>query len=269
MELQQLKKFRAWFDDYVAGFYGNDGFIDANLKLKEDHTRRTCEEALYLAKELGLSGNQKRIVEVIALFHDIGRFRQFVKYLTYNDPQSVNHCLLGLEVLKKTKVLEAVDAGERQLIEKAIEYHGLKELPRDLDGDCLLLAKLIRDADKIDSLYVMTDCYRQYAENTPGFKLELELPDQPGYSDEVIEALLSGRRIDYCELRTLNDMKLCLLGWVYDVNFVPTIKRIKQCRLLEMLVDFLPKTEDIKRVKEKIFKYVDFRISQETTKKEK
>ena len=162
-----------------------------------------------------------------------------------------------------------MDGPQRQLIEKAIEYHGLKELPPDLDGDCLLFAKLIRDADKIDALYVMTDCYRQYAENTPGFKLELELPDQHGYSDEVIEALLRRRRIDYSELRTLNDMKLCLLGWIYDVNFVPTLKRIKQLRLLEMLVDFLPKTEDIERVRKKIFEYVDFRISQETTNKEK
>jgi hypothetical protein len=269
MEPEQLKKFRAWFDDYVAGFYGKNGFIDANLKLKEEHTSRTCDQMLYLVNELGLSGNQKRIAEVIALFHDIGRFEQFVLYLTYYDPQSVNHCLLGLEVLRKTKVLNEVDGPQRQLIEKAIEYHGLKELPRDLDGDCLLFVKLIRDADKIDSLYVMTDCYRQYADDPQGFDLELELPDEPGYSDHVVEGLLAGRRIDYSELRTLNDMKLCLLGWVYDVNFAPTLKRIKQLRFLEMLVDFLPKTKDIERVKQKIFEYVDFRISQEKTNKEK
>jgi hypothetical protein len=269
MEQGQLGKFRVWFDDYVAGFYGGDEFINANLKLKEDHTRRTCDRILYLAEELGMSDNQKRIAEVIAFFHDIGRFEQFIKYLTYNDPQSVNHCLLGLKVLKKAKVLDAVDAGERKLIEKAIEYHGLKELPTGLHGDCLLFAKLIRDADKIDSLYVMTDCYRQHAENTPGFKLELELPDKPGYSEQVVKALLSGQRVDYRELRTLNDMKLCLLGWIYDVNFTQTLKRIKQLRFLEMLVDFLPKTEDIKRVGQKIFEYVDFRISKETTNKEK
>ncbi len=32
---------------------------------------------------------------------------------------------------------------------KAIEYHGRKELPEDLDDGCLLLSKLIRDAEKI------------------------------------------------------------------------------------------------------------------------
>jgi hypothetical protein len=63
-------------------------------------------------------------------------------------------------------------------------------------------------------------------------------------------------------------MKLCLLRWIYDVYFAPTLKRIKQQRLLEILVDFLPKTGDIERVKEKIVGYVDFRIAQETSKKE-
>jgi len=269
VEQGQLKKFRVWFSDYVAGFYGSDEYINANLKLKKDHTHRTCEEILYLAKELGLSGNQTRIAEAIALFHDIGRFEQFVKYRTYNDPRSVNHCLLGLEVLRRTKVLGEVDAPQRQLIEKAIEYHGSRELPKDLDGKCLLFSKLIRDADKIDALKVVTGYYRLYAENPRGFKLELELPDGPGYSDEVVKGLLRGRRIDYSELWTLNDMKLCQLGWVYDVNFAATLKRIRKRKLLQAMVDFLPKSEDIERVKEKIFEYVDLRIVQETSNKEK
>jgi len=177
MEQEQLKKFRVWFDDYVAGFYDSDEYVNANLKLKQEHTRRTCKEMLYLAKELCLSEEKKRLAEVIALFHDIGRFEQFVRYRTYVDGRSVNHCLLGLEVLRQTRALDEVDGPQRQLIEKAIEYHGLKELPPDLNGDCLLMSKMIRDADKIDSLYVMTDCYGQYTENPREYKLEIELPD--------------------------------------------------------------------------------------------
>ena len=137
MEQKWVKKFRAWFVDYVAGFYGDDEYLNANVKLKEDHTQRTCEEIRYLAKELDLSGNQTRIAEVIALFHDIGRFEQFVRYRTYVDSRSVNHCLLGLEILRQTKVLDGVAYPERQLIEKAVEYHGSRELPKDLDFECL------------------------------------------------------------------------------------------------------------------------------------
>lgn len=262
MEQRQLEKLGAWFDDYVAGFYGDSEFINANLKLKEEHSRRTCEEMLYLAGELDLADNQKRIAEVIALFHDIGRFEQFIRYRTYNDGRSVNHCLLGLDVLRETKVLEAVERKERELIEKAIEYHGLRELPRNLDGECLLFSKLIRDADKLDVLYVVTEYYRQYRDNPQEFMLEMEFPDEQGYSAEVVEKILRGRQIDYGELRTLNDAKLLQLGWVYDVNFTVVLKRIKQRRFLEMLIDFLPETRDIERVKGKIFEYVDSKTKQ-------
>lgn len=262
MEQDSVEKFKVWFDDYVAGFYGDDEFVNANLKLKEQHSRRTCEQMRYLAEELGLTGNQRRIAEVIALLHDLGRFPQFIKYRTYNDPRSVNHCLLGLDVLAETHLLEQVGKKEKQSIEKAIEYHGLRELPGDLDGDCLLFSKLIRDADKLDIFYVVTDYYKQYKDDPAGFKLEVELPDEPGYSAEVIEDVLNGRRIDYRYLRTWNDMKLLQLSWVYDVNFTATLRRIKKRRFLEMVISFLPETEDIDKVRGKIFEYVDSKIKQ-------
>jgi len=263
MEQEQLEKFRIWFDDYVAGFYGDDEFVNANLKLKEEHSRRTCEEMQYLAQELDLRENQRRIAEVIALFHDIGRFEQFVKYRTYHDPRSVNHCLLGLEVLRREKILEGLERKEKEIIEKAIEYHGIKGLPADLDSECLFFSKLIRDADKLDVFYVVTDYYERYRDNPEEFELEVELPDEPGYSAEVVEGILNEKRIDYSQLRTWNDMKLCQVGWVYDINFAPTLKRIRQRRFLEKMFDFLPVTEDIKKVRQKIFEYVDSRIAQE------
>jgi len=260
---EQLEKFRIWFDNYVAGFYGDDEFINANIELKQLHSRRTCKEILYLAEQMNLSAEQKLIAETIALFHDIGRFEQFITYRTYNDPRSTDHSLLGLKVLRQEKILDSVEPKERQLIEKAIEYHGRRELPGDLDDDCLLFSKLIRDADKIDILYVVTQYYRQYRDNPQAFKLEVELPDEPGYSKKVVEKVLTGQKIDYTELRTLNDMKLCQLGWVYDVNFTATLKRIKQRKFLQMLIDFLPKTSDIKQVEKKVFTYIDSRIENE------
>jgi putative nucleotidyltransferase with HDIG domain len=263
VEQKQLDNCRRWFDAYVAGFYGRDEFVNANLKLKEEHTRRVCQEMLYLAEELGLGSNQRRVAEAIALFHDIGRFEQFARYRTYNDGKSVNHCLLGVEILHKTTVIEALDGQEKQLIQKAVEYHGVKQLPEDLDGQCLFFSKLIRDADKLDVFYVFTEYYKQYRDDPENFMLALDVLDEPWYSPEIVEEILRARQIDSGSLQTLNDMKLCLLGWVYDVNFVATLKRIRQRRLLETLVEFLPRTRDIEKVQDKILAYVDFRIEQD------
>ena len=113
--------------------------------------------------------------------------------------------------------------------------------------------------------YVVTQYYKEYRDNPQAFKLELELPDRPDYSDNVVKKVLNGRRIAYEELRTLNDLKLCHLGWVYDVNFTATLKRIKQRKFLQMLIDLLPHTGDIRQVKEKLFTYIDSKIEKEET----
>jgi hypothetical protein len=262
MEQEQLEQLKGWFYDYVSGFYGENEFVNANIELKERHTRQTCEEMLQLARELGFSENQQRTAEAISLLHDVGRFEQFEKYRTYNDPRSVNHCILGVEVLRQTGVLESLDAEERGLIERAIEYHGLVELPDGLDGRCLLFSKLLRDADKLDIFRVVTDYYRRYRDDPESFKLEVELPDEPEYSMEVVERLLGGLRIDYTMLNTWNDMKLCQLGWVYDVNFPQTLRCIRDRGFLEKVFDFLPANEDIEKVRKKIFDYVGLRIEQ-------
>lgn len=263
MEQEQLDEFRTRFGEYVERFYGDDPYVNSNLKSKQEHTHRTCTEMLYLAGELALTANQKRIAETIALFHDIGRFPQFTRYRTYIDTKSENHCLLALKVLEETRVLEPVTEEERILIERAIEYHGRRELPDDLDSQCLLFSRMIRDADKLDVFYVCIDNYNRYAENPDDFALEIELPDEPYISPGVLEAVMTGNLVDYSDLRTLNDMKLLQIGWVYNVNFTAALRRIKQRRFIETLFAFLPSSKDIEKIKEKIYAYIDFRIEQD------
>ncbi len=271
MNNEQLNRLKAWFDDFVSGFYsrkgrlaaGDDEYINANIKLKEDHSKRVCEEMLFLAGELSLNENQCLLAETIALLHDVGRFPQFKKYHTYHDLRSTNHCLLALDVIREEKLLAGFADDEIQIIETAIKYHGDKELPAELTGDTLLLSKMIRDADKIDIYYVVTEAYMQYRDDPDNFKLELELPDIDEYSRELLDAVITGGLIDYKLLRSINDIKLCQLSWVYDVNFPATLARIKQRRHIEMIFDFLPDTEDFKKAREKIFTYIDSRLQNE------
>ncbi|MFH1371448.1 MAG: HD domain-containing protein [Planctomycetota bacterium] len=279
MNKEQLDKFKAWFDGFVGRFYSDDEYINANIKLKQDHSKRVCEETLFLADELSLDENKRLLAETIALLHDVGRFPQFAKYQTYHDPRSVNHCLLAVSVLKEHRVLDVLEPAERQIILDAIEYHGLKELParlkarsrsprgvaeglrrKNLDEDTLLFCRLIRDADKLDIYRVVIQAYTQQREDPDNFKFEMELPDEPRCSPGIIQAILNGEHIDYAKLQTWNDMKLINLAWVYDVNFIPTLKRIKERKALETIIDLLPDTPDIRKVRDKVLSYVDSRI---------
>ena len=262
---EQIEKFRSWFDQYAATFYGDDEFVNANLKMKECHSHRTCNEMLYLAESLNLSQDQRRIAETVALFHDVGRFKQFTKYRTYNDLRSVDHGQLALEVLAENATLESLEPAERSIIEKAIELHGIKQLPENLTGDTLLMAKLIRDADKLDIYNVVIDGYRRYRENPDSFELEMEFANEPTCSPEVISDVLTGRRVEYAKIKTWNDAKILQLGWVYDVNFAATLKRIKQRQFLQAIFEFLPEVPEIAKLKTTIYKYVDSRIEKEIT----
>jgi putative nucleotidyltransferase with HDIG domain len=262
MNQGQIERFRAWFDEYVAGFYGDDEYVNANIKLKDEHSRRVCDEMMYLADELGLDENQRAMAEVMALFHDIGRFEQFIKYRTYNDPRSINHCLLGVEVLRKTNILDGVQGVEKDLIEKAIEYHGLRELPGNLDGDCLLFSRILRDADKLDIFYVVNCYYDEYDQNPDAFRIELELPDEPWYSQDVLRLVLDGEKMDYHILKTWNDMKLCQLSWVYDVNYTAALRRIRERKYIEKIIGHLPDNEEIRRAKEVVLNYMNGRIAE-------
>ncbi|OHB63667.1 MAG: hypothetical protein A2Y77_13270 [Planctomycetes bacterium RBG_13_62_9] len=262
MELEHLDNFRRWFDAYTSRFFGADEYINAHLRLKREHTRRTCEEILSLAEQLGLDDNQKRIAEVVALLHDVGRFPQFAEYRTFNDARSVNHSRLGVEVLRQEGVLGVLRRQERQWIETAIEHHGQKSLPAHLAGQALLFSKLVRDVDKLDIYRVVTGLYRQYREDPNRFPLDVELPDEPRYSPEVFEAVMAGKLIEHAAMRTLNDMMLCKLSWVYDVNFAASLVKLRERGFLEAILSFLSATPEIDRIRETIFAYVDARVHQ-------
>jgi len=256
----EIRRFKKWFTDYVAGFYGSDRYVNANIKLKELHSHRVCKEMEYLAESLGLPSDKKRIAWTIALFHDIGRFEQFRQYRTYNDFESIDHCGLGLKVLKNRKVLDCLDGREAVLVRAAIGYHGVKQLPQGLSGDTMLFSRLIRDADKLDILPYLIKRYKRYLRDPKSFPFEFGFPDKPVYTKAVVRDILAGRRIEYRKLRTLNDMKLLVVGWVYDVNFTAALVRIKRRRSMDKIIDFLPQTAEIKEVRKKIRDYIDKKI---------
>lgn len=261
MHRKQLEDFVKWFDNYVAGFYGDDAYLNANLKLKEDHTKRVCRETIDLADHLGLGENDRLLAETIAIFHDVGRFRQFVEYRTYCDARSTNHNLLSLEVLRQNNILDILQEGEKKIITTAIELHGAKKLPDDLSAEDALHAQLIRDADKLDIYYVSLKSQKEYRENPEKFMLEIEFPDEPWCTAEVFEAVINGELVDYADLHTFNDMRLLQLGWVFDVNFIATFECIRQRGYLEELCGYLSCTDKAAKVKKAVLDYVDIKFS--------
>jgi hypothetical protein len=261
VERNQLQRFHRWLGEYSRRFFGDDEYVNANLRFKQEHTARTCEEIVRLAHELALDADETRIAELTALFHDVGRFSQFAQYRTYNDFRSIDHGQRGVEVLREEKILDSLPAEERQWVETAVALHGRRSLPSALKGRALLFTRLIRDADKIDIFRVVTEYYKRYCQDPDNFALEIELPDSPEYCPEVLEAVWNEETVDWGKLRTLTDAKLCQLGWVYDLNFTASLRRIEQCGYLAELIGFLPQDDAIQRLCQKVQVDVEPRLA--------
>jgi hypothetical protein len=252
-----LQRFETWFEGYVKGFYNSsDPEIQTAVKLKEAHTARVRENIVRIARSVGVEGNDLLLAETIALFHDVGRFRQFTVYRTFNDRLSVNHALLGLRELDAAGVLCGLPAEERSLVHAAVAYHNICELPPGLPDRLLLPARLIRDADKLDILRLFAeDCAREGARHDP--LLGPDLPDTPGYSPALIDSLLKRRLCSYADLKNFNDRKLLYLSWLFDVNFTCTLAEIAAKRYIEVIINYLPANEEIRAVHKRLQNYVN------------
>ncbi|MCL4395519.1 MAG: HD domain-containing protein, partial [Chloroflexi bacterium] len=159
------------------------------------------------------------------LFHDVGRFRQVVQYGTFNDRHSEDHALLGLRVLEEAGVLSPLGEDDRRAVTDAVRCHSLPRLPQSLPSRSLLLARLVRDADKLDILEVFTGHYTR-RDGRPDPALDPGLPGTPAYSPVFIDNLLHHRDCCYDDMKNVNDRKLLLLSWVYDINYPFTLSEI-------------------------------------------
>jgi len=257
MQRHQLEEFKQWCADYTAGFYGDDAFINANLKLKETHTARVCAEMNYLTQSLRMSDADRVLAETIALFHDVGRYEQFTKYRTFSDVKSVPHGPLGVAVLRRHKVLDGLMPNERHIIKRAMELHAIKQLPDTLADYLAPFAELIRDADKLDIYYLMTEVDNWPLEDPKAKPMVNWFAPGDGYSPQIIDAILARRHIDYTLMKTSHDMKLLELAWVYDLNFSATLEKVRDRGYLEKIIAMLPDTPDIRRVAGEVLGYLN------------
>jgi hypothetical protein len=256
-----LSSLKSWFDQYVKGFYGIDSVIDANVELKEIHTRNTCGEIRAIVGAIGLPHNQQLVAETVGLFHDLGRFEQFRDYRTFVDSVSLNHGCHSAHLVQKFGLLKDLPLAEQEVIVSAIRLHNARSLPDDLSADVLLYARIIRDADKMD-IYRVFHHYCELLRSDPdSLKANLDLPVSDEYTPAILKSLIERQPIAYSALRTSTDVTLLHLQWVYDINFVASLKRIKDRGHFAELVSHLPADPALKVAIDAVFGYLDRNIA--------
>ncbi len=241
MNTTDLAQFRTWFDEHVATYHEPEARHQENILLKEAHTRRVCEAMERITGALGLPPEDRMLAYTAALFHDLGRFPQYRRYRTFRDPDSANHAKLALWELNRYRVLHRLSRDERFLVSRAIIFHNRISLPSSLDDRTRTFSQMLRDADKVDIWKVMTDHFLR-TDGHVNPTMELGLDRTPGVRDEVYRSVLAERIPNYVDLKTVDEFKVLLMSWVFDLNFRPTFEMVAERRYIEILVDLLPET---------------------------
>ncbi len=244
-----LREMHAWMRDYMKSFYTEDAEIQQAIRMKEVHTGYVTAIVKDLAKHLGLTGHDADLAEIMGLFHDVGRFRQFTLYRTFNDAESEDHAALGLKVLAELPFLPRLSPEDAELVRFAILNHNKKEIAPTEDARQLLFARLLRDADKLDIFRVL----RPF----------LAPPDGSGISPDFLEKFIAGEQVDYTKIRTLEDRKLVRLMWVYDVNFSWTLRRIRERGYIRDIIAHLPETPRLELGVRRLLTYVEEKCAKE------
>lgn len=240
-----------WFKDYVASFSSESAQYQFNIELKKQHSLRVYKESLQIISTLTISEKMAWLVHIAALFHDIGRFSQYITYKTFNDYASKNHGLIGYKELKKRKILDDMLPREKKFILLTVLMHNRAKLPTKLPNELLLLLNIVRDADKLDIISVLLDHFEKpRPENNT---VTLNLKNNPEkYSSFVLNQVFTGNSVTYKNMVWINDFKLLICSWIYDLHFSYTKNALLKRNFLKRIFLTLPQNEEMECLNEQL-----------------
>jgi len=187
------------------------------------------------------------LADVVGMLHDAGRFPQFAKFRTFYDPSSLNHGECGYETALSCGALKSCAPADAAIILDGIRHHNCRRVPASLPGASLPFLKLVRDADKLDILYIVNDTIkRDRHKDYPEILLNIDLKGPP--NPALIREIQETKTGSYQNVKTLADMGLMRLSWIYDVNYLPAFRRIRERRLLEDVYATLPDTAEVRAI---------------------
>lgn len=246
----KIEVFKKYTDSYIP--------LSHMCILKVNHTMRVMELCGLIAESLKLSKEDIELAKICGLVHDIARFEQWKRYQTFADIESIDHGDFGVEILKENDFIRKFNKDEKldNLILKTVKNHNKYKIEEDLSEREKLFCNIVRDADKIDILYLYT--IEEISLNT----------NDEDFSDDVYDYFLKKKLIPRSLKKTKADMLAVSLGFVFDFNFPISYQILRNRKYYDKEIEiyinksnneeFNEKLENLKNV---INKYIDGRCN--------
>lgn len=226
-----------------------ENFVKENYDMKNPlivtkyiHTLMVVRIMCMICDKMGLSEKDMELATYIALFHDLGRFKEVVRQKSFNNLKFDHGCYSN-KILFNDKFINNFDINEEDylLIRKAIYYHNKKDLGNDLTEREEFFCRLIRDADRIDIFRVLS-----FNENL--FE---------GISDSsLISTFYSNGSIDIKDLKTRGDRVLLRFGFIKLFSFPESFKVLNEIGYFDKYVKSIKVLDNVKELFEELVKEI-------------
>jgi len=235
------------FKEYTSHF----NLDESGIKLKFEHSIRVANISKQIATHLKWNNKDIELATKIGLLHDIGRMQEWEMFKNLlSHLHNFDHGKWGVKVLKKNNYYEKfeVTKEDSQTVFDAVYYHNKYSVPNNKDNKFI---KLIRDADKIDILYVLTNVT----------KLDVHLKGDK-ISPKVKKDFDNEVAVNSDNVKTYGDIILRTLAFVYDMNYDYSLQLIKDSKAFEKMYDMLENKEVYKEYFDTIYNKIGKRLKQ-------
>lgn len=216
--------------------------------LKKNHSIRVMNLCVKYAKKLGFNDEDISLAKVIGLLHDIGRFEQLKEFNSFDD-SNIDHADLGVKILFEEGLIKNFWSNKEdyELIEFAIKNHNKMKIEKTTNERYLKFAKLIRDIDKMDIIYLL------------GYLSELDTkPSNDLINPKIINSIKNHELSNYKDIKNINDSIALKFAYTYDINYDECLEEFKQN--LYYFYKQINFDERFKEIFEIVNKYIDGRI---------
>lgn len=245
-----LEKAEKNFKDYLKDYDLNNG----NIKLKIKHTYEVMKKSEYISKGLNLNKEDIDLSKLIALLHDIGRFEQVKQTNDFIDSTGFEHANYGVKVLFEENLIRKFIDNDKydNIIKKAIYNHNKYKIEDNLSEKEILHCKIIRDADKLDNFRVKET---EEFKNIFPSKYNPDTINYESISPKVYEDIMNHKCIKLEDRQTQIDFWICVIGFIFDLNFNISKQYIKEKGYIDILIDRIEyKNKETKEKMEQIRK---------------
>ena len=210
---------------------------------KYHHSYRVMEIAHDIAVSLNLNDDDIELASICGLFHDIGRFKQWTEYKTYEDEISIDHGDIGYEALKDF----LNDYKDKDIVLNTTKYHN-KYSVDNFDKRTMLFCNIVRDADKLDII-------REQCNQIISDKIVLK--------KKLLDNIYDRKMCRNIDLNNEVDHILLMLAWIFNYNFKYSYHFLLDNKIIENKFNLLKiygETEEIKKLEEFVYQEIEKRL---------